>query len=114
LGKSIPLRILITRRETPELEKHFMALGTHRFQSERISAADTLPDIKLLVEAKAKALPMKGGDDRAVLVEKILGKSQGSFLWTVLVLNELSSSYGKEDVNQVLDDVPREMEPLLY
>jgi len=114
LDESIPLRILITSRETSELEKHFMTLGTHRFQSERISAADTLPDIKLLVEAKAKSLLVKDDDDRAALVEKILGKSQGSFLWTVLVLNELSNSYGEEEVNQVLDDVPRDMEPLYH
>jgi WD40 repeat protein len=112
LDGSIPLRILITSRETSELEKHFFSLGTHRFQSERISTADTLPDIKLLVEAKAKSLVVKGDEDRAALAEKILGKSKGSFLWTVLVLNELSNSYGEEEINQVLDDVPRDMEPL--
>ena len=112
LDESIPLRILITSRETPELEKHFFSLSTRRFQSERISAADTLPDIKLLVEAKARSLVVKDDEDRAALVEKILGKSKGSFLWTVLVLNELSNSYGEEEINQVLDDVPRDMEPL--
>ncbi len=112
LAESIPLRILITSRETSELEKQFFSLGTHRFRSERISIADTLPDIKLLVEAKAKSLVVKDDEDRAALMEKVLGKSTGSFLWTVLVLNELSNSYGEEDINQVLDDVPRDMEPL--
>ena len=112
LDDSIPLRILITSRETSELEKHFFSLGTHRFHPERISIADTLPDIKLLVEAKAKFLVVKDDEDRAALVEKILGKSKGSFLWTILVLNELSDSYGEEEINQVLDDVPRGMEPL--
>lgn len=112
LDESIPLRILITSRETSEMEKHFSSLNTHRFQSERISTADTLPDIELLVEAKTKSLVVKDDDDRAALVEKILGKSKGSFLWTVLVLNELSNSHCEEDINQDLDDVPRDMEPL--
>ncbi|KAI9778642.1 MAG: hypothetical protein M1816_004005 [Peltula sp. TS41687] len=112
LDESIPLRILITSRETSELRKHFFDLGAHRFQSERISITDTLPDIKLLVEAKAKFLAVKDDENRAALVEKILEKSKGSFLWTVLVLNELSNTYGEEEINQVLEDVPRDMEPL--
>jgi WD40 repeat protein len=112
LDESIPLRILITSRETSELQKHFFSLGAHRSQFERISAADTLPDIKLLVEAKARSLVVRDEEDRAALVEKILGNSKGSFLWTVLVLKELSNSHGEEEINQVLDDVPRGMEPL--
>lgn len=112
LDDSIPLRILITSRETPELGKQFLSLGTVRVQHERISTADTLPDIKLLVEAKSKSVFLKDDEDRAVLVEKILRKSEGSFLWTVLVLNELSNSYGEEEINQALEDMPRDMEPL--
>ena len=112
LDKSIPLRIWITSRETSELEKHFSNHSTHRFQSESISTADTLPDVKLLVEAKAKSLVVKDDEDREALMGRILGESEGSFLWTVLVLNELSHSYGEEEINQVLDEVPRDMEPL--
>lgn len=112
LDESIPLRIMITSRETPELERNFFNLGTHRVQHERISTADTLPDIKLLVEAKAKSVLLKDDKDRATLVEKILRKSEGSFLWTVLVLSELSNSYGEEEINQALEDIPRNMEPL--
>lgn len=112
LDESIPLRILITSRETPELEKHFLSLGTHRVQQERISTADTMPDIQLLVETKAKSVPLKDDEDRATLVKTILGKSEGSFLWTVLVLSELSNSYGEEEINQALEDIPRDMKPL--
>jgi WD40 repeat protein len=114
LDESIPLRILITSRESSELEKSFMVLGTDRFQSERISTADTLPDIKILVETKARSLIVQSNNDRTALVEKILGKSNGSFLWTVLVLNELSRAYSEKEINQVLEDVPRGMEPLYH
>ena len=112
LDISIPLRILVLSRETSELEKSFSNLAPHRVQSETILITDTLPDIKLLVDARAGSLAVKNGKDRIVLGEKILNKSKGPFLWTVLVLNELSSTYGEEEINQVLDDVPRDMEPL--
>ena len=112
LDQSLPLRILITSRESPKLEKHFLGLGAHRVQYETISAADTLPDIKLLVEAKARSVLLKDDRDRAMLVDKILEKSEGNFLWTVLVLSELSNSYGEEEINKALEDMPRDMEPL--
>ena len=112
LDRFLPLRILITSRETPKLNQHFLRLGANRVQHEAISTADTLPDIKLLVEAKAKTVLLNDDKDRAVLVEKILEKSEGSFLWTVLVLNELSSSYGEEEINKALEDMPQDMKPL--
>ena len=72
LGEFLPLRILITSRETRELEKHFSNLGAQRVQCKMISTANTLSDIKLLVETKAKSVLLKDDKDRAALVEKIL------------------------------------------
>ena len=114
LDASIPLRILITSREIPKLEKHFSSLGTHRVRNETISTADTFPDIKLLVEAKVKSVLLADDKDRAILVEKILGKAEGSFLWTVLVLSELSNSYGEEEINKAFEEMPQDMEPLYH
>jgi WD40 repeat protein len=112
LDGTVPLRILITSRETSELEKNFMTLGSRRFRSERISTADTLPDIKLLIEAKSQSFVVIDDKDRASLLEKILEKSQGSLLWTDLVLNELSNSWSEEEINKVLEKVPPGMESL--
>ncbi|PMD20579.1 hypothetical protein NA56DRAFT_170291 [Hyaloscypha hepaticicola] len=112
LDGTIPLRILITSRETSGLEKNFMTLGSRRFRSERISTADTLTDIKLLIEAKSQSFIVIDHKDRASLVGKILDKSQGSLLWTDLVLNELSNSWSEEEINQVLEKVPPGMESL--
>ncbi|KAA8647158.1 hypothetical protein EYZ11_003853 [Aspergillus tanneri] len=113
LDLSIPLRILVTSRERAEIGKHLSGLDSHAFQSEKISTSDTLNDIKLLVEARARSLMVKDDKDRVVLMDKILEKSQGSFLWTVLVLDELSYSYTRLEINQVLEEVPPGME-LLY
>lgn len=108
----IPIRVLIMSRDTAELETHFSSLPIHRFWSENISIADTLPDVKSLILSKAKTFFVKGEDDRTSLVETILEKSQGSFLWTVLVLNHLSNSHGEKEISQVLSDVPQGMESL--
>ncbi|KAK4691880.1 protein SERAC1, partial [Lecanoromycetidae sp. Uapishka_2] len=113
LDKSISLRILITSREAAGLENHVLNLENPLFQQVRISIADTLPDIKLLVEVKSRFVALEDDEDRAALVEKVLGKSEGCFLWTVLVLSELSTSYGEEELKQALEDIPRDME-LLY
>ncbi|KAF4632698.1 hypothetical protein G7Y89_g5428 [Cudoniella acicularis] len=66
-----------------------------------------------LVEAKARYLNIKS-DDRAALAEKILRNSNGSFLWTVLVMNELSKAYSDKEISQILEDVPHSMEPLYH
>ena len=111
LESSVPLRVLITSRITGELEESFKSLSPRRYRLQQISAADTLPDIKFLVQSKARAFRLQNDDDRAALVEKILQKSNGSFLWIVLVVNELSKCYRQEDINKVLDEVPSDMKP---
>lgn len=113
LDQRVSLRILVTSRETPQIGKGFHALGNYAFRSESITVVDTLLDIKRLVDAKAKALRFDNYDGRANLLEKILEKSQGSFLWTILVMNELSSAHSEQEILQVLDDLPKDME-LLY
>ncbi|KAG9240510.1 NACHT and WD domain protein [Calycina marina] len=111
LESSMPLRVLITSRITGDLKESFKSLSPRRYQLQKISMADTLPDIKLFVQSNAKAFRLQDDDHRTALVEKILQKSNGSFLWTVLVVNELSKCYSQEDINQVLDDVPADMKP---
>jgi WD40 repeat protein len=112
LDTSIPLRVLVTSRMTAGLERSFKSLSSHRYQLLQISSADTLPDIKLLVEAKAKIFRVKADDDRTNLVEKIIQKSNGSFLWTILVIKELSNAHSQKKIDQVLGDVPPGMKPL--
>jgi WD40 repeat protein len=111
LDKSTPLRILIISRETPDLRNQFLTLGVHEFQSEAIATADTLADIEALVSTKATSLVVED-KDRTALVNEILRKSKGSFLWTALVLNELSTAHSQNEISKVLEDVPRGMVPL--
>jgi hypothetical protein len=112
IDPSLPLRILITSRESSDLENIISIMGPKRCFSMVISPADTLSDIRLLVEKRADSLIAEEAESRNALVAKILEKSNGSFLWTVLVLNELSHAHGTEEVRRILDDVPGEMKPL--
>lgn len=112
IDKFVNLRILVTSRETSELKKRFLSLGSQQILTEKITIEDTLPDIKLLVEAHAKLVLVNNDEDRANLVGRVIAKAEGSFLWTVLVLSELSNSYGEEAINRTLEEVPLDMETL--
>ncbi|RYP26391.1 hypothetical protein DL767_008053 [Monosporascus sp. MG133] len=112
IDESVPLRILITSRDTADLDQSFSGILSHPVQSLSISTADTLPDLRLLIERRTQVLGVVGPEDRAPLAEKILGKSKGSFLWTILVLKELLCCHSKKEINQILEDVPRGMESL--
>ncbi|KXX78477.1 Vegetative incompatibility protein HET-E-1 [Madurella mycetomatis] len=105
------LNVLVTSRETPQFLKIFSGLGP-RLRREQISSDETHVDIERIITSRAESLIAEDDESRLALVEKVLEKSRGSFLWTVLVLDELSSAFSEQDIKQVLDEVPRGMEPL--
>ncbi|KAH8801511.1 WD40-repeat-containing domain protein, partial [Xylogone sp. PMI_703] len=106
----IPLRVLFISRKTAKLKNSFDKLGIGQFHEQSICSTDILPDIRLLVEARTKSL-MVDEDYRGTLVESIVERSQGNFLWTTLVLNELQNCHSKESIHRTLEDIPRHMEP---
>ncbi|KAK4155617.1 hypothetical protein C8A00DRAFT_41803 [Chaetomidium leptoderma] len=112
LDTSLRLRIFITSRETPELCRLFASLGPRRHWQEHISAEETLPDIERIVTAKGGVFFTDSEESRLVLERRIIEKSKGSFLWTLLVLDELSTAFSEGEIKRVLDEVPRGMEPL--
>ncbi|KPM35593.1 hypothetical protein AK830_g10990 [Neonectria ditissima] len=112
ISNSARLRILVTSRDRADLNQGFSELSPGLLQSIAISASDTLPDLKLLIEQKIEALAVVRQEDRAMLAETILDKSKGSFLWTILVLKELRNCHSKKEMHQILAEVPRGMEAL--
>lgn len=112
MDESIPLRILVTGRDTVDLDQGFSVIPPNLAQSLPISTTDTEPDLRLLVERRTQVLRVVGPDDRGTLAEKILDKSNGSFLWTTLVLEELVRCHSRKEIDQILEDVPRGMESL--
>lgn len=112
LDESVPLRILITSRNTSDLDQGFSHIPPNLIQSLSMSTADTQQDIKLLIARTIEAVEIIGSEELAPLAENILAKSKGSFLWTILVLREVLRCHSKKEINQILEEVPRGMEPL--
>ncbi|KAI3317723.1 WD40 repeat-like protein [Xylariaceae sp. AK1471] len=111
-NESVPLKILITSRDTVDLDQGFSGIPSDLVRSLSISPADTLSDLRLLADRMTKGLGIVEAKDRVSLTQKILDKSRGSFLWTILVLKELLRCHSKKEIDQILEDVPRGMESL--
>lgn len=105
------LKVLVTSRESTELGRNFAALCPGHLTTQLVSPSETLGDIKSYATCKIQSF-LEGSDAREALVEKVVEKSQGSFLWTVLVLEGLSTTYGEEEMKQVLEEVPLGMDAL--
>ncbi|KAJ5173905.1 uncharacterized protein N7500_001836 [Penicillium coprophilum] len=109
---SLPLRILVTSRDTADLDRGFSFITPKLIQSLQISTKDTESDLRLLVERETGLLGVMQPDDSGKLTGKILEKSKGSFLWTILVIEELLRCHSRKEIHQILESVPRGMESL--
>lgn len=105
------IRILLTSRDHFEshAQKLYPKVGVI---SEEILEDDTKSDIALYLEANMDKLPSIDEDDKENIVDKILGKSAGCFLWVSLILQELKQAHTSAEIRQVLEDVPSDMNDL--
>lgn len=107
---SSSLRILITSRDTLELNRGFKILPPSALSILTISVADTRPDLDLIIRTEVEALSVVLSTERPPLIEALLQKSKGSFLWTILVLKELSLCHSKKEIDNVLEEIPKGMQ----
>ncbi|EEY20585.1 SERAC1 [Verticillium alfalfae VaMs.102] len=110
IESTVPLRILITSRDTADVDQRLSSLEFQPLPSLAVTISETRKDSILLIERSTQALRVVKPEDRTALAESILDKSRGSFLWTILVLKELLHCHSTQEVNQVLEDTPRGME----
>ena len=78
----------------------------------QITVEDSIKDIRLYVETHADDLPAEDEVTREALVETMVRKSGGCFLWTVLVMRQLQEVYTSDEIDEVLEEVPEEMDEL--
>lgn len=105
------IRIVITSRNRFESYRQMLPSKT-KVISEKISEGDTKLDISLYLEANIDFLPSVDEEDRQHIVNKILTKSAGCFLWVSLVLQQLKQVHTSAEVSQVLEDIPSNMDEL--
>ena len=100
-----PLRIFITSRPVLAIDRLFTQEKLERI-AETISIRESLEDIRLYLEANAEFLPAEDEIERDRLLTRILNRSNGNFLWTYLVLQELADTLSVQQAYEVLDSVP--------
>ncbi|KAL1868420.1 hypothetical protein VTK73DRAFT_3714 [Phialemonium thermophilum] len=116
LGPSTPLKIFVTSRRIDEIAAGFEQVAcngpTGLFTASEMQPEDTSDSIRIYLDRNKQRLHVNTDQQRELLLERILERSQGCFLWVRLVLDELSSIWTMKQVEQVLEDVPQEMDQL--
>ncbi|KAL9041619.1 MAG: hypothetical protein Q9214_004044, partial [Letrouitia sp. 1 TL-2023] len=105
------INVLLLSRATKDLAagiRNLLPIAVH----EGISAEDNIDDIRdYVISSISKILP--GDQAQEVIVEDILSKASGSFLWVRLALERIRDNwYTKDDIKLALTEIPRGMEQL--
>lgn len=111
IDKKIPLRVLITSRASSVIQTLLLQEKLPTLAKE-VTAESSYDDIRMVLEANTRFLPI---DDPAAcdqLIARILDKSNGCFLWASLVLKELETTHSEQQIQEVLDSIPSEMDSL--
>ena len=109
IDKDIPLKVFVSSRFSSELEQLIAPL--HPI-TEQVTAEDTTDDIRAYVEMHSEGLPGENEGEQNHLVESIIAKSFGCFLWAVVVVRQLEEVMVFEEIEDVLEEVPQAMEGL--
>ena len=117
LEPTLPFKVFLTSRRTDEIVQDFThlhnTLGINPLLMAEIQAQDTQGAIALYLETNKHKLHVGTEIQGRLLLDRISRKSQGCFMWVRLVLEELSTLLTFQQVEQVLEEVPEEMD-LLY
>ncbi|KAK6845809.1 WD40 repeat-like protein [Apiospora arundinis] len=98
-------RLFMTSRSNDEIERGLHSLGP-RVQVQPLVTSDTAQDMHAFLRSKLEDLSLENIDE---LCNRILTKSQGSFLWVRLVLQEFENAYTDEDIEAILKEVPEDL-----
>jgi hypothetical protein len=103
-------RIFMTSRTSAVIRNSFMQVGNGiQCTEDTISPDDTETDIRRLLEEKGAIIPGNSDSEKTDMLGKIVQHSQGSFLWTNIVLKEMEFAYSQADIDEILAEVPDAM-----
>lgn len=112
IAKAPPhLRVFFTGRPNIEIEQSIKLLSSN-IERHQLSSQDTTEDLNSLINSRMDRLPIGDGNSQKELKEKLLAKSSGSFLWLSLILQELKCAYTDESAEEILNEVPEDMNKL--
>ena len=104
------LKVFITSRQTAEIERFWPTIDPILFVHS-IKEEDTLQDLKSFIDVKL-VLPHDNEEMEMKLKTRILQKASGSFLWVALIIQELEQAYSVGVVEEILNEVPADMNKL--
>jgi WD40 repeat protein len=104
-----PLRVFITSRKLADMSKVSRQLIDTQLCVVQIPVSYTMADIELYVNSRITDLPVGTASEKAELTRDIIAKSNASFLWVRLVMDELEGIYGYESFKEVLQGIPEGM-----
>ena len=102
------LRIFMTSRNSPEAQQSLISLHS-LVEPYQVQNEDIMADLSLFIDSKISRLPVSDENGQFKLKEKLLNKSSGSFLWVSLIIQELEQTFSEEDAEEILDEVPEDM-----
>ncbi|RMZ75595.1 hypothetical protein DV737_g5208, partial [Chaetothyriales sp. CBS 132003] len=107
LLQALPLgySVFITSRKDQNLERELRRLDM-RVTSHHIDQSETLNDIRAYLEHNSDDLHVDDEVEAEILINQLIEKSKGSFLWTTLIVQELSNYWTDDDIKMVIDTVP--------
>jgi WD40 repeat protein len=107
---SFSLRIFVTSRAVPGMQRWQQTIGNFTALVRiDIPVQATLYDIGCFVTSRIVSLPAEDDTQREQLAHTIIDRSNASFLWTRLVVDELENVYTHERVAEVLEKIPQGM-----
>ena len=106
----LPLRLILISRKNENLSGAFEKLSkVVKVDSVLIDNADR--DLRMYVEEEMDA--MRGDAQfKKTTTARVLSKADGNFLWAHLVVNEILQCHTEDDVEEALNHVPEDLEPL--
>ncbi|KAL8912458.1 MAG: hypothetical protein Q9171_002551 [Xanthocarpia ochracea] len=111
IDKNIPLRVFMTSRPSPVIQT-LLLQEKLLVSTKQVTVESSYHDIRCMLEASTRFLPIDDPVACESLIAKILSKSNGCFLWVALVLKELETTHSEQQIQEVLDSVPSEMDSL--
>ncbi|GIZ37585.1 hypothetical protein CKM354_000102800 [Cercospora kikuchii] len=107
---NIPIRLLMISRRTLEIETSIKLLTTS-LDVLSLSLENNTEDIEMYVRDQLEFMPGDSGFKERI-VNEVLEKADGIFLWAHLVVGELVECHTEFEAEQILQRVPEGLAPL--
>ena len=109
-SSNFPIHIIVFSRQTPAISQGFDRISSVNPLT-TINAEQNLDDIRLFAISEMKYMH-GNGDFHKEIIDQIVNRAEGSFLWVDLVLKEIMQCHSYEEIKIAFDEIPSGMDSL--